>query len=686
MQRGEGMAPFADVRGSMAAQQERSDSSLTPKRDRSNNNKSSGDDNDNGRSGGGGAGSGLKGNNNRAGSKSRGNHDDDNGSGGNDGDDGNNHNDGDNDNRRGGGGNGAESNSKGGGNGEGNNDGSRGGGDSGNANVGGITTGSASVIVVPPPAITTTSLPSITTASLPSTTTTSLPSTSTFDPGSDSNGAQRLPSEPPFGVITTSVPKQTPTAVATTLTPVILSSSAIVTTGPNAVVTSFIPVITTSAVVESTTTVISLAVGQAGSFGSDFSGFSDLPKPTNKGDANDDGADRKHKGPSNSTTSGTGNKNSNKAKPLSPNAERALISVGSIGAFVIVCFLSWLVWRAFRKHKQKKTLSQGNVSSFDTGDGPFTAISQFTRRTYDKVARKVPFLRKQHNAWRSLEETSSLTSAQKVAPMAMVTSNLEPSRPGFAVSPTNTDPRERDANTIQTFGFDNISTRSSPPPSIPPQVYYSSGLGIQFQPVPSQSPPQQFEASNLNPNGAAGMPSDAYDPNRREVNRASELSSLSSGFGDGEMLMLIPEQLQVSKTETANDQASALPMAVPIPAEPMSSKGQFSWMRNTNRLTRETVYSEASEDQPAKFRTVDSWVKQQTGRVRRGQASIDATTDASAYDPSGIKLVPGHEPGIPHPLPEEQRLTMMMDDEEVPRRPDTLLVNGTGQQGPGVPK
>lgn len=439
-----------------------------------------------------------------------------------------------------------------------------------------------------------------------------------------------------------------------------------------------------------------------------------------------------------------------------------------------------------RKHKQKKNFSQGNISSFDTGDGPFAAVSRFTGRTYGKVASKVPFLSKKGKAWRNLEETSSLTSARNIAPMSMTTNNLGPARVGRAGSPTDTSPIER-ADTLQTFGFDNVSmNNNSPPPSMPPQVYYSNGgLGIQFQQDPSQSPPQELDAGDVSPNGASGavnqsvssfyshsptasrvsarvsaqnmapaihlqqvvhtrnssslstitmkqpvalrpeqhqlliqqqlapsdtsvssdtmrsrmpdpyynqsqlarQPSDAYDPDRRQVNRASELSSLSSGFGDGEMLMLMPDQLNINKTETGNGiTPGTLPLPIAVPAEPMSSKGQFSWMRNTKRMTNGTVYSEASDDQPAKFRTVDSWVKQQTGRVRRGQASIDVTTDASAGEASGIKLMPGHEPGIPHPLPEEQRLTMMMDDEEVPRRPDTLLVNGIDQQVPPIPK
>lgn len=90
------------------------------------------------------------------------------------------------------------------------------------------------------------------------------------------------------------------------------------------------------------------------------------------------------------------------------------------------------------------------------------------------------------------------------------------------------------------------------------------------------------------------------------------------------------------------------------------------------RMSRETVYTESSEDQPAKFRSVNSWVKQQTGRVRRGQASIDTTTSASAGGEGGdMAVVVGNEPGIPHPMPAEQRLTMM-DDGEEPRRPDTV--------------
>lgn len=317
---------------------------------------------------------------------------------------------------------------------------------------------------------------------------------------------------------------------------------------------------------------------------------------------------------------------------------------------------------------------------------------------------------------------------------------------------------EKGGDTLRTFGFE-----SELPPTIPSQVYYSSGLGsgLKFQPQsqqPTATNVARMSATSLmrsnskdpaftyNPaasltssagsaqsamssagpyvagngtnnrgqstgsimvvNGGgqqyltddtssgadtmrsrmpdpfynqsqlARQPSDAYDPAQRQVNRVSELSSLSSGFGDGE----IPAFSLDTRKQPGPLSTSILPAPPPVSAGPtlaMSSgaSGRFSWMHK-DRMSRETAYSESSEDQPAKFRSVNSWVKQQTGRVRRGQASIDTTTSTSAgsngVDGGNIAMRPGDEPGIPHPMPEEQRLTMMMDDEEVPRHPDTV--------------
>ncbi|KAK3379407.1 hypothetical protein B0T24DRAFT_589978 [Lasiosphaeria ovina] len=148
----------------------------------------------------------------------------------------------------------------------------------------------------------------------------------------------------------------------------------------------------------------------------------------------------------------------------------------------------------------------------------------------------------------------------------------------------------------------------------------------------------------------ARQPSEAYDPTRRQTNRASQLSSISSGFGDGDIIvgaqLIKPPQPAVT---TAN------------------AAGRFSWMSQTTS-GRETVYTQTSEDSPPRFRTVTSWVDQQTGRIIRVQ---QRENDLAAAPP--VPQLPGH-PGIPgiHNPPDEQVFNMMMDDEPPRRVEDTL--------------
>ncbi|KAI3394068.1 hypothetical protein diail_3243 [Diaporthe ilicicola] len=149
----------------------------------------------------------------------------------------------------------------------------------------------------------------------------------------------------------------------------------------------------------------------------------------------------------------------------------------------------------------------------------------------------------------------------------------------------------------------------------------------------------------FNQSELARQPSDAYDPNRRQVYRASELSSLSSGFGDEDIIVPPPPAAGQSNASGATSRLSY--QQTPS----VSRKNSVANISEAGNGNRDTVYTTTSEDMPPRFRTVNSWVKQQTGRVRRAEQRANEDI-----------------PPVPT-MPAEERYTMMMDDEE-PRRPD----------------
>lgn len=129
-------------------------------------------------------------------------------------------------------------------------------------------------------------------------------------------------------------------------------------------------------------------------------------------------------------------------------------------------------------------------------------------------------------------------------------------------------------------------------------------------------------------------------------NRLSDISSLSSGFGDG-ILIVTPSD----NIATVNTVSAAATMAVQEP-EPTAKRSSTAISEMSRR--RDTVYTEASEDSPPRFRTINSWVRQQTGRVKRAKRRE-------------VEETPQDAPPMPQ-LPLEQDLGLMMPDGEVPRR------------------
>jgi hypothetical protein len=168
----------------------------------------------------------------------------------------------------------------------------------------------------------------------------------------------------------------------------------------------------------------------------------------------------------------------------------------------------------------------------------------------------------------------------------------------------------------------------------------------------------------------ARQPSDAYDPARRQVNRISELSSLSSGFGDGDIIM--------PGTYAQDDHGHLLPRPPPPATQALRSSQNFVGRLQVSPSAaasspRDTVYTEHSEDSPPRFRTVNSWVNQQAGRIRRAQQRVMGKKEDDSGDEGEVPPVPGLPAGHGvNGMPPEPQLNMMMPDGEIPRRVDMM--------------
>ncbi|KAF6832237.1 hypothetical protein CMUS01_07010 [Colletotrichum musicola] len=360
---------------------------------------------------------------------------------------------------------------------------------------------------------------------------------------------------------------------------------------------------------------------------------------------------------------------------MNPETEHALIAVGSIGSFIFASFLVWIVWRTLKRAARRK---RERESGFP-GDRP-------------GLGSKIPFFKNRSvgGGWENLDGQSQMPSQYEKGPrgtLRLDTNFYGPDGksmgsnfgPGSAFGGNYTmSPADNRGSPINSSPVNTIQLRGNPMNGQAvfnsPQAVYSSQVGTfnsQTGTFVSHAPSQSITqiigsygtssdpsmtlrsgmgaGAYFNQSELARQPSDAYDPSRRRVNRASELSSISSGFGDGDIIvpgMALQPPPPVSQQYLTVNQNGA---------------GRLSW---TSKSNRETVYTETSEDLPPRFRSVNSWVNQQTGRIKRAQ-------DRPQTDDEDVPPVPGLPAGTgQNGLPPEPQFTMMMPDGEVPRRPD----------------
>ncbi|KAK6834183.1 hypothetical protein PG987_008877 [Apiospora arundinis] len=283
-----------------------------------------------------------------------------------------------------------------------------------------------------------------------------------------------------------------------------------------------------------------------------------IPQVTGDRDGDYDHSDQRHRNQSN--------------KSLDETGEHALIAAGSIGAFILVCFVSWIIYRTLKK---------------PSDSGP-----EFLRKLR---GRKSPD--NEQGGMNSMQDAGyygdeKIMLARSNTGRSQATMMARPMAPGSVVMIPAEEYATLTKNQALALSDYNSTMRS-------------------------RMPDAYFNQSEL-----ARQPSDAYDPAQRQAYRASDLSSLSSGFGDGDII--VPES------------ALKPPPQQPMTLQPPPAAPRFSWM-SRRAGDRETVYTTTSEDRPARYRSVNSWVNQQMGRIKRA--------DERKQPDDGTPPVPG----IPNP-------------------------------------
>ena len=469
-----------------------------------------------------------------------------------------------------------------------------------------------------------------------------------------------------------------------------------------------------------------------------------------------------------------------------------------LGGFILVCFITWMVWRTMKKSKRAGQARGGGdgLSRKVTSKFPFFGRRGWRNLEDSTTSRSPPPSYREKTRSVGLESGEGFYEPEKVqarqppqqpwpqsTPETMILPGHGSTQSGIMYQPP---PNPRDTYTAANRPHITLMTNIPAAYSHQPQGSFSSTNAAHFGAIMTPESTASPMHSGVSPASYYNQPLLAhqfpapYNPLYRQPSRTiSEVSSLSSGFGDGDIIVrdplitppaptAVPGSSPTNSPQQHHPQHN--PQQQPQPQQPQQYTARFSWMSlpqgstlptqptstsstppaaaaaaaatatavstgptapptrqdstasssssTTGRGRRETVYTETSEDQPARFRSVTSWVDQQTGRIKRvqqqrgvvggaegvvgsgggggvvGEGSVGVGVGVGVGrgggggSGSGVPVqvqVPG-DPGIPgiHNPPREQSFGMMMDDEERPRRVEEVVAGGGGGGGGGL--
>lgn len=139
------------------------------------------------------------------------------------------------------------------------------------------------------------------------------------------------------------------------------------------------------------------------------------------------------------------------------------------------------------------------------------------------------------------------------------------------------------------------------------------------------------------------------------ASRNSDMSSLSSGFADSDIVVPPAVARKTNKAQRRSSQVSSISGEIEPNTKRYSTISGVSSLSDDMSLRPATMISEISAETAPRFRTVNSWVRHQNDRGSRPGTRGD-----------------GDAPPLPRPPP-EQEYNLMMSDEQEPRRVEGQL-------------
>ncbi|KAI0191295.1 hypothetical protein EV127DRAFT_480660 [Xylaria flabelliformis] len=422
-------------------------------------------------------------------------------------------------------------------------------------------------------------------------------------PGGDRGGSDPSPPPPSPPPSTTTTVESTTSEVSTTTSEVSTSTStseATTTTTSSVLQTNTIPLLTAlPALADTTPTSLDspILVPSEGALEptpiltsasvTDIADFTTLaPTQTNTNPANGSGrGNGRHRGGGNNNDKGNDGEGG-----LNPTSERILIAAGSIGAFIVFLFIGWMVYRTLKKSKQP---DRHDSKSWLSKLIPFRGRSaESNAKALDNSYEPKESLPAYDFGNNNSMEAFGYYDQGKFAPLGsegIVYQSMGTLQNGRAVwqTPEAQQPLQPQASLQNQYS------------GIADQMVDMSDVNSTMR---SRMPGPYYNQSEF-----ARQPSDAYNPAQRQVYRASEISSLSSGFGDGDIIM--PPPNIIPKPPTA-----------PVTNNTEINNRPFSWMSRTGSVKKRETVSTTVSEHPIRFRSVNSWVDQQKERLRRANS------------------------------------------------------------------